>query len=261
MQQDIVRQSEMFRSLEDPHESLMSGRQPYFANMAIDGQPLSPRQTAQDDGRRPSIHGIPPRPANMFRPPAHVAASPRRYGSIGNSAHQPAYHRPSVAVQPPPPPSQHPLASVTEPGPNLARRHTSADIRDTAGWPPQAPDAQIHTPQWPPSPQAPINPSDQHVRDVLASYELGAPRRQPGSRSASRATSPPPPHATDDFAGGQFGNGWGFNPKNLAPRYMESAPQTRRSSMASNVHNLLNPAETAEREEDEDTDRKRKRLT
>lgn len=63
----------------------------------------------------------------------------------------------------------------------------------------------------------------------------------------------------------------GPNPKfpRLGPD-LHSAPATRRSSMASNVHSLLNPAETAEREgEDEDRDaggggggeeRKRKRL-
>jgi hypothetical protein len=39
-------------------------------------------------------------------------------------------------------------------------------------------------------------------------------------------------------------------------------PPTRRSSMASNVHSLLNPAETAERTDEDEPDdaRKRKRL-
>jgi len=175
---------------------------------------------------------------------------------------------PAVAVQPPPPPAQHPLASVSEPGPNLARRHTSADIRDTAGWPPQpgGPESQYPPgaiPQWPPSPQNQVpNAADQHVRDMLATYEIGAPRRKPSSRSHSRATSPPGPHSSETPPGSMGENGWGFSGGKLAPRFMESAPQTRRSSMASNVHNLLNPAQTAEREEDEGAeDRKRKRLT
>jgi hypothetical protein len=36
-------------------------------------------------------------------------------------------------------------------------------------------------------------------------------------------------------------------------------PPTRRSSMASNVHSLLNPAETAERADEDDPDEARKR--
>jgi hypothetical protein len=47
------------------------------------------------------------------------------------------------------------------------------------------------------------------------------------------------------------------------PRYDSSLPATRRSSMASNVHSLLNPTDTSERPEEDDQileDRKRKRL-
>ena len=60
--------------------------------------------------------------------------------------------------------------------------------------------------------------------------------------------------------------GWAIPPRNpFKPQ--ESAgppPVVRRSSMASTVHSLLNPAETAERTEPEDggstEDRKRKRV-
>lgn len=41
-----------------------------------------------------------------------------------------------------------------------------------------------------------------------------------------------------------------------------SGPPTRRSSLASNLHSLLNPAETAERDDEDDFEdvRKRKRI-
>ena len=57
-------------------------------------------------------------------------------------------------------------------------------------------------------------------------------------------------------------SGWAFNGTKLAARIADqSAPPTRRSSMASNVHSLLNPADTAERDdEDGGEDRKRKRI-
>ena len=269
MHKEATHQNEMMRSVDDPHESLLSGRQPYFSNMAIDNVPLSPRQVAVDE-RRPSAHALPPR-AGLFRPPAplHLAISPRRYGSISGLSQSPSYHRPSVNAQPPPPPTQHPLASVSEPGPPLGRRHTYADIRDTAGWPPQqsgAPTSPFEpalpttsTSHWPPSPQL-RTPShtDQQVRDTLASFAFNAPRRD--SLAHSRQTSPPPPELPPT-AMGPNDSGWGPPNSRLAPRFLESAPQTRRSSMASNVHSLLNPAETAEREADEgNDDRKRRRV-
>lgn len=198
----------------------------------------------------------------MIRPPfpAHLAVSPRRYGSIGAANNSPNYNRP----QPPPvmPPQQmpHPLSTVSPPGPNLGRRHTSADIRQH-GWPPpgisqfgnQAANA------WPPSPHRTPTSSDQQVRDVLAQYEMGGPRRlYPSSRNATPPlhTDVPPPTLNVDGAWSMGGSRF--------PRQESSLPATRRSSMASNVHSLLNPADTAERpDEDHQTmmdDRKRKRL-
>lgn len=274
----------MVRSYEDPHESLLSGRQPYFSNMALTAEPLSPRQAATDE-RRPSLHAVPPRP-HVFKPqaPPHpMPVPPRRYGSIGTANALPNYVRPlQPQTQINQPPSQHPLSMVSEPpGPNMGRRHTSADIR-VPGWPGHGTDFPLASGQssahWPASPtQAPLT-SDQHIRDSLASYELGAPRKSLSSHqttppliSSDTTTSTvsmeshwsnPNPFASNPnpFASNQnpFG-GSKFQPRHQ----LDSAPPTRRSSMASNVHSLLNPAETAERDEEDGTgpdDRKRKRM-
>ena len=257
----------MIRSYEDPHESLLSGRQPYFSNMAL-GEPVSPRQAPIDE-RRTSLHAVPPR-TTMFRPPVpqqhHNMPMPqRRYGSIGTANPLPNYHRPlqsqSHAV---PPAVQHPLANVQEPpgnGPNLGRRHTSADIR-LPGWPGhnQGTGSPLASGQssghWPSSPmQAPAPaPEDQSVRDQLNSYSFGAPRQSIGS---SHQTTPPltsnettPSALSAESGWSNFGGGNKFPPGGA--RHLDSsAPQTRRSSMASNVHSLLNPAETAERDEED----------
>jgi hypothetical protein len=264
MQKDIARQLELVRALEYPHESLLSGRQPYFSNMTLDA-PLSPRQLPQDhsDSRRTSIADIHAPRQSIFRAPVppHLAISPRRYGSIGGANHSPKYQRSPLPPQPPPQP--HPLSAVTSPpvGPNLARRHTSADIR-IPGWPGHggSPFASGNSSvQWPSSPNRTPNPSDQHVRDVLAQYEMGGPRRQNGSRQAT------PPLTTDNTPSTlSADSSWSLgNPRFPRPSDNMSAPGTRRSSMASNVHSLLNPAETAERGDEDETfgeDRKRKRL-
>ena len=277
----------MVRSYEDPHESLLSGRQPYFSNMALNTEPLSPRQVAPEE-RRPSLHAIPPR-QHVFKPhapPPHPMPMPmpqRRYGSIGTANALPTYVRPlPPQTQINPAPSQHPLSMVSEPpGPNMGRRHTSADIR-VPGWPGHGTDSPLASGQssshWPSSPtQTPIN-SDQQIRDSLASYELGAPRKSfsshqttppLNSNDATTSTvstethwSNPNPFASNPnpFASNQ--NPFGGS-KFQSRHQLESAPQTRRSSMASNVHSLLNPAETAERDEEEGMgpeDRKRKRI-
>ena len=257
-QKDITKHLDMVHGLDDPHELLLSGRQPYFSNMALDTAPLSPRQMPQEE-RRPSLHA-PPHRSSLFRPPVapHLSISPRRYGSIGTANPSPSYHRP-VALPPPPPPPQHPLASVIEPGVNLGRRHTSADIR-VPGWPPQGEspyESGEPSAHWPSSPKRTPNPGDQQVRDVLAQYELGGPRQHFESRQ-------PTPPMTNDTAPSTLGvdSAWSFGGSKFLPRLLDSAPQTRRSSMASNVHSLLNPAETIERDQDDvmGDDRKRKRM-
>ena len=268
MQKDIGRQLDMARGFEDSHDSLLSGRQPYFSNMAIESNPLSPRQVS--DERRPSLHALPPR-ANFHRPalPSHFNTTPRRYGSIGTANPAPNYHRP-IAAQTHPPPTQHPLAHVSSPiqGPNLGRRHTSADIR-VPGWPGHGgtgpPGVGEGSPfasgqsssHWPSSPNQTPSASDQHVRDTLASYEFGAPRQ----RMNSQQITPP---LTSDTTPSTLSveSNWSLGGSKFPPRVLESAPQTRRSSMASNVHSLLNPAETVERDEEDPLgdDRKRKRI-
>ncbi|KAL1865987.1 Flocculation suppression protein [Paecilomyces lecythidis] len=261
MQKDVERQLDTVRALENPHESLLSGRQPYFANMSIDpGPPLSPRQVPQDESRRPSM--VDAMRGNIRPPvPQHLAVSPRRYGSIAAPNAPSSYNRLQVPGQQPPVP--HPLSSVSSPpGPNLARRHTSADIRQHGWLPGTSPSGDTAgnpNSQWPPSPHRAPAPEDQQVREVLAQYEMGGPRRP---HDMSRHATPPltTGHGPSSM---NVDNGWTIGgPKFL--RHESSLPATRRSSMASNVHSLLNPAETAERPDEDEAafaeDRKRKRL-
>ncbi|KAJ6124980.1 Heat shock factor (HSF)-type DNA-binding [Penicillium samsonianum] len=264
MQREVEKHIEITRAMETPHETLMPPRQQYFANMTEAGPPLSPRQMPQDDARRQSMMDHIPRPTSMIRPPVppHLSVSPRRYGSIGGANSASAYARPQPPVAPPPQqPMPHPLSVSTSPGPSLARRHTSADIRQH-GWSPSTgspyPPGNPPNGPWPSSPghRTPVS-SDQQVRDVLAQYEMGAPRRlQEQSRHATPPTAEPSPSLLG------VDNGWTLNGSRFP--HGSSLPATRRSSMASNVHSLLNPADTAERpDEDQQAmaeDRKRKRL-
>jgi hypothetical protein len=268
MQKEIEKHLDVVRALENPPDPYLSVRPPFFANVSVDpGPPLSPRQVPQDDSRRPSMMDTSRH--NIIRPPVppHLAVSPRRYGSIGGGNSSPNYNRPQVpSVVPPQQPMPHPLSSVSSPpGPNLARRHTSADIRQH-GWPPpnvsQFPPANAQgapvTP-WPPSPHRTPTSSEQQVRDVLAQYEMGVPRRfQSSSRHATPPLNPDQPSSTLTVD-----NAWTYGGSKYA-RHESSLPATRRSSMASNVHSLLNPADTAERPDEDQhnnlEDRKRKRL-
>ncbi|KAE8350708.1 HSF-type DNA-binding-domain-containing protein [Aspergillus coremiiformis] len=265
MQAELEKHLDSMRAVEHP-DPYLSIRQSYVPTVSVDpGPPLSPRQMPQEDSRRPSM--MDPTKPSMIRPPvpSHLAVSPRRYGSIGAANSSPTYSRPQVpTVIPPQQPMPHPLSSVSSPpGPNLARRHTSADIRQH-GWPPPgvSPFPSAHQPgtataPWSPSPHRTPASSDQQVREVLAQYEMGAPRRlQDTSRHAT------PPLNPDQTISASTDNGWPLGPR--FPRHESSLPATRRSSMASNVHSLLNPADTAERPgEDQHAmieDRKRKRL-
>jgi HSF-type DNA-binding len=286
MQKEIARQLELVRALEYPQESLLSGRQPYFSGMTLD-PPMSPRGFNFDESRRSSIQLAEPlrfssgRPPVPPIPPQFASSSPRRYGSTSAAQPSPGFSRPPIPSHPLP--NIHPLSSVIspqDPGPNITRRHTSADIREH-GWPiPNtnpttngSPFASGHSSvQWPPSspghtPQP--APADQALRDTLASYELNGPRRQ----TISVQHQPSPPLSSDPVApsslnvGGETAS-WSFGGSKF-PRpgfELHSAPATRRGSMASNVHSLLNPAETVERDgEDEENvgptdERKRKRV-
>ncbi|KAJ5108800.1 hypothetical protein N7456_005475 [Penicillium angulare] len=254
IQREVEKQLETMRAMEASHDTLMPPRQPYFGNMPVEsGPPLSPRQLPQDDSRRPS----------MIRPPVppHMTGSPRRYGSIGGANVPPNFNRPHPPPVPPPhQPGPSPLSISTPPGPSLGRRHTFADIRQTDWQPgsssPFPPNGPASGP-WPSSPNRTPASSDQQVRDVLAQYDMGAPRRlQDHSR---HATPPGPAEPSPSLL--SVDNGWNIGGSRF-PRQESSLPATRRSSMASNVHSLLNPADTAERPDEDQIgdDRKRKRL-
>lgn len=250
MQREVARQLDAVRALDSPNDMFMQGRQQsFFANLTVDpGPPLSPRQVPQDS-RRTSI----------ARPPIppHISVSPHRFGSISAVNNSATYPRPHIAVTPQQPPGPHPLSISSPPGPGLGRRHTSADIRQH-GWPTSGPSpfsAGATSSQWPSSPQRTPTMTDQHVRDVLATYEMGKPRQQ-----TINARQPTPPLSLDPSQPPE--SGWSFGGSKFL-RPTESLPATRRSSMASNVHSLLNPAETRECVEEEDAatseDRKRRR--
>jgi len=269
MQKEIARQLEYVRALEAPQESLQNGRPPFYPNSGALEPPLSPRGFNYPDSRRSSVQ-IEPQHVGLRPPvppiPPQFSSSPRRFGSISIPQASPGFSRPAAPQQPPP--SVHPLASVTTPPPiNLARRHTSADIREH-GWPPAnangSPYASGHSSvQWQPSsPQQGPMGGDQQIRDQLAQYEINGPRKQPttASQPTPPLTSEAPPTGLGvenvpwPLSGSKFPRPT-FDP--------HSAPTTRRGSMAT-LHSLLNPAETAEQENEDEglnDDRKRKRLT
>lgn len=278
MQREIAKQTEYLRAIEVPEEPL-SARQPFFMQVENSNQPpLSPRQLPQDNGsesRRGSLAGLPPRQAPPFKPPvpAHIAISPRRYGSIGTGNYSPSSARTPANHQPPPPPPpsiQHPggtlgsnLGNSTSPPYNLYRRHTSADIR-THGWQPQPPSHSPYTSghnssQWPSSPhRPPIGGGDQQLRDALESYQLPRGPRQQSSRQGT-------PPLTSDTTPSTLSadSSWSLPGARYPFKGIDTpGPPTRRSSMASNVHSLLNPADTQERADEDDPDeaRKRKRM-
>ncbi|KIX02788.1 uncharacterized protein Z518_08730 [Rhinocladiella mackenziei CBS 650.93] len=268
MQKEIARQLEFVRALETPQESLQNGRQAFYPNNGALEPPLSPRGFNCPDSRRSSVQ-IEPQHVGLRPPvppiPPQFSSSPRRFGSVSIPHVSPGFSRP--ALPPQPPPSVHPLASVVTPPPlNLARRHTSADIREH-GWPPgnatgspyASGQSSVH---WQPSsPQQAPQAGDQQIRDQLAQYEINGPKRQNAT-----ANQPTPPLTSEaPPAGlGVENVSWTLG-GNKFPRpnfELHSAPATRRGSMAT-LHSLLNPAETAEQEnEDEGSndDRKRKRL-
>ncbi|CAN9135351.1 unnamed protein product [Alternaria alternata] len=283
MQREIARQTDMLRALEPPEEPPLSARQPYFMQVdSSNGPPLSPRQMPQDnliDSRRGSLASISRQAPYKAPVPAHLAISPRRYGSIGTGNYSPSSARTPVSHQPPPPPPPPPpvqqpgaatlgsnLPSSSSPPYNLYRRHTSADIR-THGWQPQPPSGPVHSPyasghnstQWPSSPhRPPIGGGDQQLRDALESYQLPRGPRQASSRHGT------PPLSSDNMPSTlSADSGWTLPGARYPFKGIDTpGPPTRRSSMASNVHSLLNPAETAERTDEDEPDdaRKRKRM-
>ncbi|OBT72078.1 hypothetical protein VF21_09044 [Pseudogymnoascus sp. 05NY08] len=272
MQSEIQRQTDVLRNIDEPLEQPYSGSRQYFSNLSLDNAPISPRQLAQDDHRRQPPMTQPSRPG-AFRPvPSHLSIAPRRFGSIGagTTASSPSSLRYQVAP-PPPPQAPHPIIAVTTPPTDLPRRHTSADIR-VHTWPNQPQYNPEQPPShWPSSPKRPLaDPSeDQRIRESFSSYTMiqGASQNH---ANASRPSTPPPgnsgsaPESLGAWSwgasrGDKFG-GPGFGTSGLFKD--NSGPPTRRGSMA----HILNPAETAERDEEheeelrEEEDRKRKRL-
>ncbi|KAI1172345.1 HSF-type DNA-binding-domain-containing protein [Nemania sp. FL0916] len=252
LQSEIHRQTESFLNADEPLDPPISSSRQYFAN--LDNPPVSPRQLAQDS--RPPPHQS--RSANFYRPPVPSnlsIGSRRHYGSTSGAPSQ-SSPSPLRSQAPPPPPGPHPTAVVEPPPNNLARRHTSADIR-AHGWqtnppPPHYLSSGPPSSHWPSSPsRAPIE--DHRIREAPSVYSL------------SRPTTPPAP----PFSNGNIGssleslNNWSWNSanrenKNLSVRDI-STPPTRRGSMA----HILNPTDTAERENEDprgDEDRKRKRI-
>ncbi|KAI9742493.1 MAG: hypothetical protein M1818_004027 [Claussenomyces sp. TS43310] len=267
MQGEMQRQTEILRSFEDPSEAPFSGSRPYFSNLSLEQPPVSPRQLAQDDPRRPLGMPQTSRQPN-YKPavPAHLSITPRRYGSIGSTtASSPSSLR--YQAPPPPPPPPHPLSSVQPPPSGLSRRHTSADIRAHGWQPTPSPFASEHS-QWPPSPKRGIVNEDQRIRDSFSSYSLQAASQN--HSNGSRPATPPFSNGGNTSVeslgiwswgtggrGDKFG-GSGFGASGLLKD--GSGPPTRRSSMA----HILNPAETMERDDEHEDvreeDRKRKRL-
>ncbi|PQE24829.1 hypothetical protein CJF31_00008074 [Rutstroemia sp. NJR-2017a BVV2] len=261
LQTEIQRQTEVIRgmgSMEDPSEP------PFSRNRSMWGftsdNPPSPRQMPQDEGRRSSFLGVPPR-QNFYRPPvpSHLSLPRRTYGSIGGAGTSQSSPGSLRSQPPPPPPPPHPLSSVKSPPANLSRRHTSADIRNVPGW--QANSSPFasgqSSSQWPSSPKRTPTNEDDRIRESFSSYSLTAATQ---GRDISRPTTPP-------FSNGSTSDhlntwSWGGRDKGLSSLFKDnSGPPTRRGSMA----HILNPAETAEREEEHEEemreeDRKRKRL-
>jgi hypothetical protein len=261
-------------------------------------RPSHPSLLSETSARQ---HPQPPPPAASFRGVApHLSISPRRYGSIGsaNNTYSPASSR---APPPPPPPSasltphppqqqsQHPLATVSSPPANLSRRHTAADIR-SPGWdhipastspalPSPFGNSTSHQPgtgQWPSPPRGtPGDSADRTLCDHLAAYQL-----PPGPSSSQQQRTPPPPPSDPVTAVAGTGpeSAWQVPGRPAYPTYIQSSsarasgvgydttssggPPTRRSSMASNLHGLLNPAggESGGDEDGPEGSTKRKRL-
>ncbi|KAL2214156.1 hypothetical protein CC79DRAFT_1362938 [Sarocladium strictum] len=269
LQGEVQKQVDAVRALDEHHDAPYGGRQQYFGGM--ENPPVSPRQLAQDDPRRSAL-GVPQaRSHNQYRPPVPSALSTgarRPFGSIGGGSGPPTaatHSSPLRNAAHPPAPERHPLSNVELPG-SLARRHTSADIREH-GWgaaPGHFPPGNAPPSQWPPSPNR-GGPEDQRLRESLSTYSL-----QPAAalhHTSSRPTTPPgPPFAqpgSNGSGGGDtFGNwSWGSATRDKLGVKDSSAPPTRRGSMA----HILNPSDTAERSDEDDDlrgddDRKRKRM-
>lgn len=269
LQREVDKQQELLRA-SDLETTPNGNRQSYYPNSMAD--PVSPRY-GFSDSRRSSIQMSEPPPPFGIRPPMPPAppqfTSPSRgrFGSISGATISPGFSKPQL----PNPVQPHPLSNVTSPPPNLARRHTSADIREH--WPPNTNGSPFasgaNSVQWQPSSpnQAPESGGDHALQAQLANYQINGSSSRRTTITAADAehlppatqSEPPPPPTGLGVGNVSWGVGVSKFPR---PNFdLHSAPATRRSSM---VHSLLNPAVTAEEENEDEAgpldDRKRKRM-
>ena len=270
MQKEVDKQQELLRET----ENTPNGRQSYYPSMSLD-PPVSPRGYGFSDSRRSSIQMSEPPPPFGGRPPVppippqFTSPTTRRFGSISTAHISPGFSKPPL-----PPPSQpHPLSKASSPPPNLARRHTSADIREH--WPPNTNgspfESGVNSVQWQPSSphQGPLDPPGDHIlQNQLANYQINGSSRRTTITAADPHDSIPPAHREPPPPPAGLGVGnvaWGVGAHKFPrPNFdIHSAPSTRRSSMAG-LASLLNPEVTRERENEDEggplDDRKRKRL-
>lgn len=298
LQQEVRIQLEKWRGCEqEPLSDPNLYRAQIFAQ--VENAPVSPLQMAQDDPRRLAV----PRPGyhNNYRPqiPSNLSLSTRRpYGSVaaGSAPSQPSPHRP----QPPlPPPGPHPLTTVESVQPNLARRHTAADIR-AHGWQPSQSSqpagvgsslAPISStpPQWPLSPSRPPGTEDPRLQENL-SYSLqgvsrhaqsrpGTPPLPPfsnGHGNENSASHQPPHHFTthvapppqgpssNGVAGGSPFEGWSWNTASRRDdrenRNLTVVDASMPPTRRGSMAHILNHDSGDPNDPRGDEDRKRKRL-
>lgn len=235
MEHAVARQAESAQQVPDnPPEVFL--RHPYYTS-----NPTSPRHGFGEEPRRSLRHVRPLGPQSQH---SSSGIPRRRFGSIGGGSERgalPAY--------------QQGLATVIEPS-AAARRHTSGDIR-IPPWP-------GHTQSLPNSISQPTfcttqkgeSLPDPHIREQLATFEFGKPTSRPLSALAapSPAMRHTPPFTSHEITPSTMSMESGYSWSSRANRASDSTPATRRSSMASNVHSLLNPSDDAQADE-----RKRKR--
>ncbi|KAI5784093.1 HSF-type DNA-binding-domain-containing protein [Pyronema domesticum] len=271
---EIARHS---HSLEEPPRDPMRDAPTFAATLVDERIPLSPRQRPlEDDSRRSSFSGPQSRPGGgpgYFRQPAppRLQQPPSRLHALGSGS--PNSLRPQ---REPTAPIPHPLSNLQSQSPpsHMARRHTSADIRQH-GWQVNSPFSGIgQTPHWPPSPS-----KHGHNSDYRDSYERISERERierndrggdmmremhtpRPSLFASQIT--PPLQEVGNTQGDGVGQGWNFGKFQGSLGGGHTAPPTRRPSLAaSSVHALLNPSEpSSERDgsDGEQEERKRKRI-
>ncbi|RKF57909.1 putative flocculation suppression protein [Erysiphe neolycopersici] len=256
MQVEVQRQAELIRTLDEATES-----RPYFPNTPPENSSLSPRQEPLEDPRRSQGIAISSR-INYNRQPLH-SQIPTVQGRIDPvRINNPQLSPGTLRIHPPHPIPSYPYVNPMphkSPPTNLMRRHTSADIRNVNRWHtnPHSNAARHDLLQRSSSPkrgQVSIK-EEQRIRDSFSTYSISNTSRQFNLENTRPTT---PPSSLNGLSGDHLNN-WSWSSgkdKSGIP-----GPPTRRGSMA----HILNPADTAERNEDHEEDsrgenRKRKRV-